>query len=205
VRLAAIALLLCGCGSFATTGEQGPQGEQGADGAQGPIGPPGQPGAGACVSGERLKCLTTTGADGSSIAALEMFDSSEDDPDGRDEICTWQMHEGGRYCMPPELDATVWQAWVDPGCPITGDFVHGRSFAPASYPDGTSRVRFLSAEPSLNGRPMMRAEPVSTYYWRGIGGLGPCVEIDPANKIADPHRWTLFNVDAFVGGTLQPQ
>jgi hypothetical protein len=208
VRLAAITLLLVGCGSFATTGEQGPKGDPGEQGPAGDVGaqgPPGQPGAGACVSGERLKCMSVAGADESSMAALEMFDSSKDDPDGRDEYCTWRLYEGGRYCLPPELDATVWQAWADPGCPITGDFVHGRSFAPASYPDGTSRVRFLSAEPSLNGRPMMRAEPVSTYYWRGNSGLGPCIEIDAANKIAEPYRWTLFGVDAFVGGTLQPQ
>jgi hypothetical protein len=202
VRLALLlAALLCGCGSFATTGEQGPKGDPGADGAQGPIGPEGPPGSGGCVDGPRLKCVRAIGSDGSSVAVPMMFDSAEDDPDGRDEYCTWQMHEGGRYCLPPFLDATEPSAWVDAGCPITGPWVMPRLYTPADYPDGTSVVRLVSSDVSIHGRVIMRKGPVSTYYAK-IGG-GPCAEAPPG-FIPDPHEWYDLDATAFVGGMLEP-
>jgi hypothetical protein len=202
MRLVALALLCAGCSGVYTEGQPGPQGEQGEQGPQGIQGPAGPPGPGGCLDGPRLKCVWIEGADGSRVPAPEMLDSSEDDPDGRDEFCTWRLYKGARVCMPPMLDATVPNAWVDPGCPITGPWVMPRLHAPADYPDGTSVVRLISAEPSINNRPIMRMGPVTTYYAK-IGG-GPCT-VAPSDLIPEPHEWYDLDPSDFVGGALQPQ
>jgi hypothetical protein len=208
VRLALLlAALLCGCGSFATTGEQGPKGDPGADGAQGPIGPEGPPGSGGCVDGPRLKCVRAIGSDGSSVAVPMMFDSAEDDPDGRDEYCTWQLREGVDVCLPPQLPATEFLGYVHAGCSPTDDRVHERSFATASYPYGTSRVLTISANPDANNRPLVRSGPMLSSYWiMSNNGQGPCVEIGAADgPIQNPFPWTVeYTVDAFVHGELAP-
>jgi hypothetical protein len=197
----ALALICAGCGSFSTIGEQGPKGDPGEQGPQGAVGKQGPPGAGACVSGSRLKCVTMIGADGSSVAPLEMWDDGEAEG-GRDEFCTWRLYKGARYCMPPMLDATEPNAWVDPGCPITGPWVMPALYKPADYPDGTSVVRLLSSDPSVNNRIIMRKGPVTVYYAK-IGG-GPCAEAPPG-FIPDPHEWYDLDPAAFVGGALEPQ
>jgi hypothetical protein len=204
-----LALVLCGCSGVYTEGLPGPQGEHGDPGPPGEPGPPGQdgeqgpPGAGGCVDGNRLKCVWMAGADGSLVPAPEMWDSSEDDPSGRDEFCTWRFYEGERYCMPPIWDATEPGAWTLAGCPETGPWVMPKLYQPADYPDGTSVVRILAAQtPSIHLRRIMRKGPVATYYTKSSGG--PCVEAPP-DFMPEPHEWYDLDKSAFVSGALEPQ
>lgn len=213
-HLLLLVVLLVGCGSFASVGEQGPKGDpgeqgppgddgvDGAPGLPGPQGPKGDPGPGGPTgappykAGDCIEPRLVAGTDGSLLPGVEAWDKC------RGEIVTFRVYAGQRLWLPPILDATEFPLWADAGCGVSGDRAFGKSFAPTSYPDGTSLVKVQSSDVSINGWVLMRAEPIPTYWWKGVGGIGPCVEIDPGSAIPDPHRWTLFQASAFVGGSL---
>lgn len=202
--LVAVVACLVGCSTVGVEGPPGPPGPPGLPGEQGPPGPGGEqgpqgdPGANALlpyVAGDRLFPQSMAGEDGSLTPSVEVWDSE------RQEWCSWRIYEGLRRCMPPILDATEWPFWTDPGCAAAGDRVFEPLYKPAAYPDGTSTIRMLSNNPAIDGRVLMRAEPVNVYYWKGIGAQGPCVVAGPDAGLMAPHRWTLLGPEKFVSGT----
>jgi hypothetical protein len=105
--------------------------------------------------------------------------------------------------MPPILDAPEWYAWADPGC--EGDRVHSRTFAPPTFPHGTSIVRVASDDPDYDGALLMRAEEAGAYYWRGPSHDGAC-ELGSDSVVPKPwHRWPKLDATAFVRGTLESE
>lgn len=190
-------LLLCvllGCsggGLIEAPGEKGDPGQDGAPGEKGEQGPPGPPGEDAPVvyAAARLVPLAAADATGSIVPMAEVWDSE------RGELCVPARHEGVLYCLPPELPATPFAGYVHAGCSATDERVSECSFAPASYPDGTSRVLFMSTDPAENQRHMQRFETVTDYYYQGSGM--PC-QPAPPGLFASPCRWHLPDMSAFA-------
>lgn len=135
----------------------------------------------------RLVPLALTNGD-SIIPTLETWDNE------RGELCVPTRLEGSLYCLPPELPSAGFLGYVHAGCSPTDERVHDATFAPTSYPDGTSRVVLVNEIPD---RHLQRFEPVSEFWWMGEGGLGPC-QLAPPGLLVNPHRWHLPDLSAFA-------
>lgn len=193
--------VLLGCSSAGyiegTPGEQGPEGPPGQVGAPGPKGEQGPPGpagedAPPMYAAGRLVPLAVADAHGSIVPSVWSKDTWRGD-----ELCTETLHDGKRYCLPPELQMTSPPGFVHAGCSLTDERVSECAFAPTSYPDGTSRVIVVSTNPDENNRHLQAFEPVSEFWWLGDGATGPCVKAPPG-LLVTPCRWHLPDMSAFA-------
>lgn len=193
-----LTILLSGCGSFSTVGEQGPPGPAGEPGLAGPPGADGAPGpqgpAGdnAVWSGARLTAICIHGDDGSGVCDGLFHDEQ------RGEDCRFQKYKGDLLCLPRTEPATEWYFWVDPAC--EGDRVFTKDYK------GSLLVSVLSNVPSYHGTLLVRAEEIADVYWTGVANNEPCHLFTPSGSgFAPPyHRWAEASEDFFVVGTVMP-
>lgn len=185
--LIVLACLVSACSPV--VGEPGPQGATGPQGAHGINGEPGQD---AAQDGSRLTARWIHGADGSRQFNGDFLDGE------RDEACAYREEGGEIRCLPPVLDSTAWNTFVDPDC--GGDYGFVALYAPAGS-EGSSLVRIHGGP--LDGEILMRGEEVETLYTNGSGL--PCQPLVPSSGFAPPyHHWPAFDPSAFVLGVVEP-
>lgn len=166
-------------------------GTDGLPGAPGSAGQDGAPGKDAAQDGSRLTARWLVGEDGSRMFHGDWIDTE------RGEVCAFREHDGQTLCLPPILEATAWNTYVDPGC--SGDYGFVGLFAPAGS-EGSSLVRVLGG--LLDGELLMRGEEVAEL-WTDGSGL-PCQPATPSDGFPPPYyHWPLFDSAAFVAGEVE--